>query len=64
MGITAGHRVTAIALTAALAGAGWACWAARAEAYVYWAASSTIGRANLDGTGVNANFVTGLNGTQ
>jgi streptogramin lyase len=33
---------------------------ARAEAYVYWTnANGTIGRANLDGTGVNQAFVTG-----
>ena len=30
-----------------------------AQAYVYWANSGTIGRSNLDGTGVNLNFVTG-----
>ena len=37
---------------------------ARADAFVYWASASTnsIGRANLDGTGVNPSFITGANG--
>ena len=35
--------------------------AARADAYVYWTNDNgTIGRANLDGTGVNQSFITGL----
>ena len=36
--------------------------AARADAYVYWTtgSSATIGRANLDGTGVNQSFITGV----
>jgi hypothetical protein len=36
---------------------------ARADAFVYWASASTnsIGRANLDGTGVNPSFITGAN---
>ena len=37
--------------------------AARADAYVYWTnygTPGTIGRANLDGTGVNQSFITGL----
>ena len=36
--------------------------AARADAYVYWtdAAKDTIGRANLDGTGVDRSFIRGL----
>jgi virginiamycin B lyase len=35
--------------------------AARAEAFIYWANfnSGTIGRANLDGTGVHQSFITG-----
>ena len=33
--------------------------AARADAFVYWANSDKIGRANLDGTGVNQSFITG-----
>ncbi len=41
--------------------------ATRAEAYVYWAEgggfeATTIGRANLDGTGVDPNFIGGLDG--
>jgi hypothetical protein len=36
--------------------------AARADAYVYWTNydPGTIGRANLDGTGVDQSFITGL----
>ena len=36
--------------------------AARADAFVYWTtgSSGTIGRANLDGTGVNQSFITGV----
>jgi hypothetical protein len=36
--------------------------AARADAFVYWANTNagTIGRANLDGTGVNQNFIINL----
>jgi hypothetical protein len=30
-------------------------------AHVYWTSQYTIGRANLDGTGVNENFISGLN---
>jgi hypothetical protein len=40
--------------------AGFGFYAAAADAYVYWSASNngqSIGRANLDGTGVNANFI-------
>ena len=34
-----------------------------ARAYVYWTASSgTLGRANLDGSGVNQSFIGGVNG--
>ena len=37
--------------------------ASGAQAYVYWTNTSagSIGRANLDGSGVNHNFITGLN---
>ncbi len=37
------------------------CSAASAQAYVYWAntEAGTIARANLDGTGVDPNFITG-----
>jgi hypothetical protein len=40
--------------------------AARADAFVYWANSraDTIGRANLDGTGVDQSFIAGASGTQ
>ena len=33
--------------------------ASRAEAYVYWTNPGAIGRANVDGTGVDENFITG-----
>ena len=38
--------------------------ATRAEAFVYWAntAGDSIGRSNLDGTGVDRNFITGAHG--
>jgi hypothetical protein len=41
--------------------------ASRADAFVYWAnwgasTGSTIGRANLDGSGANQNFITGAGG--
>jgi virginiamycin B lyase len=36
--------------------------ASGADAYVYWADGSTIGRANPDGTGVNESFITGTSG--
>lgn len=38
-----------------------ACTAVRAQGYVYWtstASSATVGRANLDGSGANARFIT------
>jgi hypothetical protein len=43
----------------------WLCSVASAGAYVYWANSTagegtTIGRANLDGSGVDPDFITGL----
>jgi len=56
----------AVAVAAALATLALAAlaFASRAEAYVYWTNVDTdsIGRANLDGTGVNPNFITGTSG--
>ena len=55
-----GRRARLVALaTAALAGFG--VWAAQADAHVYWANNvpGTIGRANLDGTGINQSFIAG-----
>jgi hypothetical protein len=39
--------------------------AARADAFVYWAndEANTIGRANLDGSGVEQSFISGLSGS-
>jgi hypothetical protein len=34
---------------------------ASAGAYIYWATSSGVGRANLDGSGAKENFITGAN---
>ena len=34
--------------------------APRAQAFIYWAGGSAIGRANLDGTGVDQSFIGGL----
>jgi hypothetical protein len=46
----------------ALALTGLAGWAAHADAYVYWSDfNGTIGRANLDGTGIDGSFITGAN---
>jgi hypothetical protein len=60
---TQGWRLaTAIALAMA------ACWllAAQAGAYVYWTNSSggTVGRANLDGTGVDQSFIASASGPE
>jgi hypothetical protein len=49
-------RLLAFAAALAVIVSGWA--AAQADAFVY-RGSTTIGRANLDGTGVNHGFVTG-----
>ena len=56
-------------LLAGMAVAVWLSAAADANGYVYWANSSiptlngtTLGRANLDGTGVDQSFITGANG--
>src|SRR5262245_57372047 len=51
-------RRAAIAL-AALAVATLAL-APRAGAFVYWGGAHTVGRANLDGSGVNPTFITGV----
>ena len=50
----------AIVIGVAAAGV-MALGAQAADAYVYWANNGTdsIGRANLDGTGVNQSFITG-----
>jgi hypothetical protein len=50
-----------LALVATVAVVGCWGWAARADAFVYWASSGSgaIGRANLDGTGANARFIAG-----
>jgi hypothetical protein len=54
------RTVTAFIVTI---GAGWACWTTRADAYVYWASSTTgIGRANLDGSSANSSFVSDFSG--
>ncbi len=47
-------------LSCALAVLGLACWAAPAGAYVFWSSPlrSTIGRANLNGTGADSTYVT------
>jgi hypothetical protein len=34
--------------------------AARADAYIYWSTPTGIGRANLDGSGVNQTFISGI----
>lgn len=34
-----------------------------AEAHIYWSTGSSIGRANLDGTGVNQSFISGTCGS-
>jgi len=56
-----GIRSTALALVLAAAALGALELAARADAFVYWANfdSGTIGRANLDGSGVNQSFIAG-----
>ena len=58
-------RVRLLALAAAVTFFACACFAAQADAFIYWSngdggyGSGTIGRANLDGSGVNNNFITG-----
>jgi virginiamycin B lyase len=50
-------RVLAFAMALAVIACG--CFAARAGAFVYWSdQGGSIGRANLDGTGVNDTFIT------
>jgi virginiamycin B lyase len=50
-----------LALAATLTVIACACFAAQADAFIYWTdqAHGTIGRANLDGSDVNDSFVTG-----
>jgi virginiamycin B lyase len=54
--------VAGIVLLAACSGGSSSSPGAHVSAYVYWANSnnSTIGRANLNGTGVNQRFITGV----
>lgn len=55
-------KVAAVA-TAVLSVLLLVAFASQAQAYVYWTnANGTIGRANLDGTGVNQAFITGPTG--
>ena len=65
--VAAGSRsspVRRVALALATLGIATLALGARADAYIYWAASgpdeSTIARANLDGTGVDERFITGI----
>jgi virginiamycin B lyase len=51
--------VSRIALVAAVACALTAVSASSAQAYVYWANGNNIGRANLDGSGVDDAFIAG-----
>ena len=55
-------RVTAVVLLALAA----ATFVGRVDAFVYWTVGAVdrIGRANLDGNGVNLSFITGLNRPQ
>ena len=55
-------RALALAVTLAVMVSG--CLAAQADAFIYWTSSNSnaIGRANLDGTGVNQSFITGASG--
>src|SRR5262245_64011919 len=54
------------ALALAAAAAVTLALSARADAFLYWANqdTSTIGRANLDGTGVDLSFITGVTNPQ
>src|ERR1035441_397733 len=54
--------VAAIALLAACGGGSSGSPGAHASTYIYWANSngSTIGRADLNGTGVTQRFITGI----
>jgi hypothetical protein len=59
-------RLWAIWATILLVAIGAAALPASAEAAVYWtnAGANTVGRGNLDGSGVNQSFITGANNPQ
>src|ERR1022692_3048582 len=61
--LTLATAAAGITLLAACSGGSSSSSGAHVSAYVYWANSnnSTIGRANLNGTGVNQRFITGAN---
>jgi hypothetical protein len=46
-----------LALAAVLAVMACGCLAARADAFVYWSNNVALGRANLDGSGINQNLL-------
>ena len=50
-------RGRALALAAVLAAMVCGCLAAQADAFVYWSNNVALGRANLDGSGVNQNLI-------
>ena len=54
-----GVRVTMIGAVLALLFSFSLALSPVAEAHIYWSTGSSIGRANLDGTGVDENFITG-----
>ena len=53
-------RGRVVALAVALAMVVFGCWAAQADAFVYWtnASGGMVGRANLDGSGVDQMYIT------
>ena len=61
--LTLATAAAGITLLAACSGGSSSSSGAHVSAYVYWANSnnSTIGRANLNGTGVNQRFITAAN---
>ena len=52
-------RGRALALVAVLAVMVCGCLAAQADAFVYWPDNVALGRANLDGSGVDGSFIVG-----
>ena len=50
-------RGRALALAAVLAAMVCGCFAAQADAFVYWSNNVALARANLDGSGVNQNLI-------
>ena len=54
-------RGRVVALAVALAMVVFGCWAAQADAFVYWtnASGGMVGRANLDGSGADQMLITG-----